>query len=153
MRPAGLPSGGTEAAAATIASLALGPRTSGRPERGLSKMPGMPCSASQRRQSRTVHSPQPRSRAIAAFSLTSAAARVIGRAAPAAAGSSPGGDDLPQLPLSLDGHPHRHHPGTRHAVLLPCHADHGRVHPHRGGYGDIRPGRRGTGIPASRRHW
>ena len=44
-RPAGFPPGGTEVADAMTSSRALGPWTSGRPERGLSKIPGRPSAA------------------------------------------------------------------------------------------------------------
>jgi hypothetical protein len=49
------------------ASRALGPCTSGRPERGLSNRPGIPRTANRRRQVRTTATLQPRPRAIAAF--------------------------------------------------------------------------------------
>ena len=48
------PSGGSEVETATTASRALGPWVSGRPQRGLSKIPGTPRTANRPRHSRTV---------------------------------------------------------------------------------------------------
>ena len=59
------------------ASLALGPCTSGRPQRGLPDKPGMPRTANRPRQVRTTATLQPRSRAMAAFAVSPAAASTI----------------------------------------------------------------------------
>lgn len=72
--------------AATTASRALGPCTSGRPQRGLSNRPGIPGTANRPRQVRTIATLQPSCRAMAAFAVPAAAARTILAAAPAAAG-------------------------------------------------------------------
>lgn len=58
-------------------SLADGPWTSGRPERGLSNRPGTPSLANRFRHVLTVDGRQPRSRAICGLSFPSSAARMI----------------------------------------------------------------------------
>ena len=71
------PSGGTEVAAATIASRTPGPYTSGRPLRGRSDRAGRPPRANRCRQVRTVAAVQPSSAAIRAFAQPAPASNAI----------------------------------------------------------------------------
>ena len=97
------------------ASRALGPCTSGRPDRGLSNRPGIPRTANRPRQVRTTATLQPRSRAMAAFAVPAAAASTILARSTSRCGLVPARDDLLQLAAPLHGQPDGDSTGT------PCH--------------------------------
>ncbi len=104
--------GGTEVAIAMTANRVPGPCTAGRPDRGLSKMPGIPSLADRPRHFRTTLTLQPRSRAICAFPPPRRGGQHDPGPQHQPLRAGPRRDDLPQLPVPLDRHPYRHRPGA-----------------------------------------
>ena len=126
------------------------------PGPGLIEQPRDPGAANRPRQARTIASLQPRSRAIWVFALPSAAASTILARSTSRCGLVPAATICSSLRrrffVSRQAQPGR----GRYPVLLPCHDNHGRMHPN-GPPADIRtadgrPREPGAGITAGRRH-